>query len=98
MSLARPIKHEIAFVGTCRSCLPISAFGSIADIGTRPRHVRFTPKSGHSVAHLGCPLCAKSRHTATGLAAEYPMKPVAMKCYDVTGNALQLAKTALWSL
>jgi len=22
--------------------------------------VRFTPKSGHSVAHLGCLLCAKS--------------------------------------
>jgi len=22
-------------------------FGSLADIGTRPDHVRFTPKSGH---------------------------------------------------
>src|SRR6516225_1150009 len=37
-------------------------FGSEADIGARPRHVRFTPESGHSVAHLGCPLCATSGH------------------------------------
>jgi hypothetical protein len=28
-------------------------FGSIADIGVGPRHVRFTPKSGHSaLQHL----------------------------------------------
>jgi hypothetical protein len=26
------------------------------------RHVRFTPKSGHSLSVLECPLCAKSRH------------------------------------
>ena len=25
-------------------------FGSLADIGVRPRHVRFTPKSGHCIA------------------------------------------------
>ena len=25
-------------------------FGSKADIGARPRHVRFTPKSGHCIA------------------------------------------------
>jgi hypothetical protein len=29
----------------------------------RPRHVRFTPKSGHSAARLGCPLSAKSGHS-----------------------------------
>ena len=27
-------------------------------------NVRFTPKSGHSSSVLGCPLCAKSRHSA----------------------------------
>jgi hypothetical protein len=29
-----------------------------------PGALRFTPKSGHSVARLGCPLCAKSRQGA----------------------------------
>jgi hypothetical protein len=32
----------------------------IAPFNTAGLNVRFTPKSGHSVAHLGCPLCAKS--------------------------------------
>jgi hypothetical protein len=26
-------------------------FGSLADIVTSPRHVRFTPNNGHSAAH-----------------------------------------------
>jgi hypothetical protein len=37
-------------------------FGSKADIALGPRHVRFTPKSGHCWAALGCPLSAKSGH------------------------------------
>jgi hypothetical protein len=36
--------------------------GSKADIASGPRDVRFTSKSGHCRAALGCPLCAKSRH------------------------------------
>src|SRR5262249_31824985 len=35
-------------------------FGSKADIGACPRHVRFTPKSGHRNSVVECPLCAKS--------------------------------------
>jgi hypothetical protein len=27
------------------------------------RNVRFTPKSGHQFSALGCPPCAKSRHS-----------------------------------
>jgi hypothetical protein len=36
------------------------AFGSKADIASIERDVRFTPKSGHCRATVGCPLCAKS--------------------------------------
>jgi hypothetical protein len=39
-------------------------FGSKADIASGSRHVRFTPKSGHRWVRLGCPLCAKSRHSS----------------------------------
>jgi hypothetical protein len=35
-------------------------FGSKADIALGPRHVRFTPKSGHQLSAFRCPLCAKS--------------------------------------
>jgi hypothetical protein len=35
-------------------------FGSKADIGLAAADVRFTPKSGHCRARLGCPLGAKS--------------------------------------
>ncbi|MFZ2079351.1 MAG: hypothetical protein WAV38_22420, partial [Xanthobacteraceae bacterium] len=35
---------------------------SITDISAVLIHVRFTPKSGHQLNALGCPLCAKSRH------------------------------------
>ena len=35
-------------------------FGSEADIGVGPRDVRFTPKSGHRLRALECPLYAKS--------------------------------------
>src|SRR6516162_7666866 len=57
---------------------PDVRFGSKADIGACPRHVRFTPKSGHWLSALGCPLCAKSRHqpphsiTASALASGLP--------------------------
>jgi hypothetical protein len=39
-------------------------FGSKADIRPKKRDVRFTPKSGHQEALLGCPLCAISRRFA----------------------------------
>jgi hypothetical protein len=32
-------------------------------IALDPRHIRFTPKSGHQLSALECPLCAKSRHS-----------------------------------
>ena len=38
--------------------------GSLADIRPKELDVRFTPKSGHWLSALGCPLCAKSRHSA----------------------------------
>jgi hypothetical protein len=39
---------------------PRRFFGSEADIEERPPDVCFTPKSGHPLSELGCPLCAKS--------------------------------------
>ena len=36
--------------------------GSLADISQYDRHVRFTPKSGHSRLTLECPLSANSGH------------------------------------
>ena len=41
-------------------------FGSLADMGARPQHVRFTPESGHWLSVSGCPLCAttgRQRHS-----------------------------------
>jgi len=35
-------------------------FGSLADIASRPRHVRYSPQSGHSTARFARPLSAKS--------------------------------------
>ena len=37
-------------------------FGSKADVTLLNFDVRFTPESGHPVAHLGCPLWANSGH------------------------------------
>ena len=37
-------------------------FGSLADIVQRPRHVCFSPNSGHSSARVARPLSAKSGH------------------------------------
>jgi hypothetical protein len=39
-------------------------YGSLADITARPRHVRFTPDSGHSSVQVGCPLGARSGRDA----------------------------------
>jgi hypothetical protein len=36
----------------------------VKNIRVRPRDVRFTPKSGHWLSLSGCPLRAKSRHSA----------------------------------
>jgi hypothetical protein len=38
-------------------------FGSEADIEARQSDVRFTPKSGHCLVLLGCPLCGTFRHS-----------------------------------
>ena len=37
-------------------------YGSLADIVQRPRHVCFTPNSGHSSVRVGCPKSATSGH------------------------------------
>jgi hypothetical protein len=39
--------------------------GLLADIRAGPRHVRFTPESGHSLVRSTCPLCAKSGQSAS---------------------------------
>jgi hypothetical protein len=39
-------------------------FGSLADIASRPRHVRYSPQSGHSSARVARPLSAISRHSS----------------------------------
>ena len=41
---------------------PNVRFGSLADICSAKRHVRFTPNSGHSWLPLECPLSANSGH------------------------------------
>ena len=33
-------------------------YGSLADMVSRPRHVRFAPRGGHSSARVARPLCA----------------------------------------
>jgi hypothetical protein len=53
----------------------MSALGSKADIALGPRHVRFTPKSGHWRSEFRCPLCANSGHT-TGLARSIVVLPL----------------------
>src|SRR5262245_6290790 len=36
-------------------CVPDVRYGSLADITVSSRHVRFSPNSGHSSVHVGCP-------------------------------------------
>jgi hypothetical protein len=38
-------------------------FGSLADITTRSRHVRFTLDNGHSSVQVGCPKSANQQET-----------------------------------
>jgi hypothetical protein len=47
-----------------RSSLADVRFGSKADIRAVLIHVCFTPESGHELRPLGCPLCARSGHSA----------------------------------
>jgi len=42
----------------------IVALGSELDVPLCPHDVRFTPESGHWLREFGCPLCAKSGHSA----------------------------------
>src|SRR5262249_18214833 len=37
-------------------------FGSKADVRPKKRDVCFTPKNGHQLSTLGCPLCANKGH------------------------------------
>ena len=54
-------------------------FGSKADVTLLNFDVRFTPKSGHCRARLGCPLCAKS-----GL-----MHRSKQRLYSITSSAIE---------
>ena len=45
-----------------RDCLLDVRFGSLADICSAIRHVRFTPESGHLQRNGACPLSANSGH------------------------------------
>jgi hypothetical protein len=51
-------------------------FGSLADIATRWRHVRFTPESGHVQCNSACLLWAKSGHCE--MAPEEKDRPTAV--------------------
>ena len=57
-------KYALDAISTERCFNANVRFGSKADIGARPRDVRFTPKSGHWNSVSKCPLCAKSGHYA----------------------------------
>src|SRR5262249_61218488 len=46
-------------------------FGSQADIGASLHNVRFTPKSGHQLSVLRCPLSAKSGHCSASIGVRY---------------------------
>ena len=51
---------SLALVGDTRVKSNDVRFGSLADIRTRIRDVRFTPKSGHAQRQDQCPLSANS--------------------------------------
>jgi len=57
-------KNETKVTAGGSSSSSSTGLGSKADIGVGPRHVRFTPKSGHWNSVAKCLLCAKSRHSA----------------------------------
>jgi hypothetical protein len=49
--------------GGYANCARLCLLGSLTDIMSRPRHVRFAPISGHQSDIAECPLCARSRHS-----------------------------------
>ena len=49
-----------------RSVRSYVRLGSLADIAQRPRHVRYSPQSGHSSARFARPLSANGRHVWIG--------------------------------
>ena len=50
-------------------------FGSLADIAARPRHVRFTPDSGHSSAHVSMSAKCQKRTSSRISQAETKLGP-----------------------
>src|SRR5215469_1982342 len=54
-------------------------FGSKADIVRVSTDVRFTPKSGHRLPVLECPLCAKSRHQSQKELCGEPICTITMR-------------------
>jgi hypothetical protein len=58
---SRSPKSSMIFSTACSADSNV-CYGSLADITTRLRHVRFTPDSGHSSERVGCPKSAISGH------------------------------------
>jgi len=58
-------------------------YGSLADIGSQIRHVRFTPKSGHVQHRHQCPLSANS-----GLQIAPAPIPPCEECWDLPRSCL----------
>src|SRR6516164_7381421 len=54
--------------------VPDVCFGSKADIGVRPRDVRFTPESGHQEAPLGCRFVPKADICSAVMMSKAPLK------------------------
>src|SRR5215469_10497211 len=63
----------------------MSALGQKQTSATCPRHVRFTPKSGHRNSVVECPLCAKSGPVA--VAADFQKEKLLPDC---VGRGLQV--------
>jgi hypothetical protein len=56
------VQTSVPFIAVQQTWPPDVRFGSKADIPQCRADVRFTPKSGHRLCVLGCPLSAKSGH------------------------------------
>ena len=79
-------------------------FGSIADMCTARRHVRFTPDSGHQATRPRCSLCAKTElitaQTAPScvdgprLARDFLTRRTEIACSHVSGLLMQSEPTA----
>src|SRR5262249_25771635 len=70
-------------------------FGSKADIRSKKIDVRFTPKSGHRLSVLECPLCAKSGLMHCSKKDRYPINSSARAisdCGTVRSSALAVAR------